>query len=69
MAKEIPRLCRGFSIGSTDAQDRKTPCATIKLPVTAGDLKHKEDIYVNKPKQFSSYTLELQISYSVCAEV
>lgn len=26
----------------TGENDRQTPCARIKLPVTAGNLKHKE---------------------------
>ena len=42
------RLCRWFRLGYADEYDRKTPCATIKLPVTAGNLKHKEVLTMDK---------------------
>ena len=32
----------------TGENDRKTPCARIKLPVTAGNLKHKEVLTMDK---------------------
>ena len=32
----------------TGEKDRKTPCARIKLPVTAGNLKHKEVLTMDK---------------------